>query len=85
MHAPTSVETLGVDGVIAAIAADDTISLDRPHVVHVKDPYLDITSIYGPFVDPIGAAAFAERLIADLHYEGCEQHVTTSIYPLQRT
>ena len=71
------------EGIIDAIAREELGTLELPHVVAVEDPYLDRTTIYGPFPDPVAAAAFALRLADDLAYDGCERQVATSIYPLR--
>ncbi len=70
---------------IAAIAGDDRASLDLPHVIAVYDPYLDTTNIIGPFPNPLAATVFADKLTADLTYDGCERPITTTIHPLHRS
>jgi hypothetical protein len=83
MDRPHRAASLDAEGIIDAIARDELGTLELPHVVAVQDPYLDRATIYGPFPDPVAAAAFALRLADDLAYEGCERHIATSVHPLR--
>jgi len=68
---------------VAETASDSERRLSLPHVVFVHDPYLDLASVFGPFEDPLAAASFAERYVAELVYGTYRQPVSATVVALE--
>jgi hypothetical protein len=88
MTGSSSMRGHDVHGVISALdglyVRDQADTLRFPHVVHVFDAVLGLTTIIGPFDCPACAATFADRYVEDVTV-GCPagEGLRVTVLPLE--
>lgn len=69
--------------IVESLIQDEVDDAAGPYVVCLQDPYLDTTTVYGPFDDAVSALTFADRQVEELLYEGFVEPATAHVKPLR--